>query len=539
MKTQIVEGYRIPLNFPLSKSQARVAREVARENTDIVVDSKAGTGKTTLIQMLTRLILEINPNARILVMAYNEKIVSDIAPKMPSKVNTMTSHALGKAIISNFLSKRSSFPKIKKLKRYEIQYKYLTESLGWNMSDKKLKEKYSVISKLVGLCKGALVFSKQGVLDIADRYGIEIEKDEPKIILKIIELTSKDIVNIDFDDMIYLPHVIEGIDFPQFDYVFVDECQDFNIAQQELAKKCKKEFIGRLISVGDPSQAIYGFMGSDIRSFKRLQSQKNTITLLLNECFRCTKEIIKFTREQTGVDIVAHDSCPVGEPPRAFSHNDVIGGDFVMCRTTAPLVKFCFFLLARGQSANIAGRNMEENLVKIITKSKTSTIKQFYNHLDVLELKLNSSLQKSNPNLSQEEVYELRECVDQRDMHEVFMIVASQTNATTTNALSRGVSNLFSGSKDGVILSTIHKSKGLEYDRCLILEKELMPHKSARLDWEKEQENNLAYVCYTRAKKTLGWIDDWSHKSIDSKPKLFQENKNDGKLTKQGLQISI
>ena len=58
------------------------------------------------------------------------------------------------------------------------------------------------------------------------------------------------------------------------------------------------------------------------------------------------------------------------------------------------------------------------------------------------------------------------------------------------------------------MLSSIHKSKGLEADRVFILGDELMPLKKAELNWEKEQEENLMYVAYTRAKSELIFIND-------------------------------
>ena len=61
--------------------------------------------------------------------------------------------------------------------------------------------------------------------------------------------------------------------------------------------------------------------------------------------------------------------------------------------------------------------------------------------------------------------------------------------------------------KNPVMLSTIHKAKGLEADRVLIL----CPHKlpltwKNQLDWQLEQELNLKYVALTRAKKELVFV---------------------------------
>jgi DNA helicase-2/ATP-dependent DNA helicase PcrA len=55
--------------------------------------------------------------------------------------------------------------------------------------------------------------------------------------------------------------------------------------------------------------------------------------------------------------------------------------------------------------------------------------------------------------------------------------------------------------KECVLLSTIHKSKGREWDKVLWLQ--TGPSPWAKQDWEIEQEVNLCYVATTRAKKEL------------------------------------
>jgi superfamily I DNA/RNA helicase len=72
---------------------------------------------------------------------------------------------------------------------------------------------------------------------------------------------------------------------------------------------------------------------------------------------------------------------------------------------------------------------------------------------------------------------------------------------------------------NGVCLSTIHKAKGLESDNVFILNKNLLPSRYVKQDWELEQEKNLEYVALTRAKKTLGFIYSKEFNSIS-------ENKN-------------
>ena len=54
-----------------------------------------------------------------------------------------------------------------------------------------------------------------------------------------------------------------------------------------------------------------------------------------------------------------------------------------------------------------------------------------------------------------------------------------------------------------IVLSSIHKAKGLEAPRVGILSAHLLPHPMARQEWSYQQEVNLAYVAITRARREL------------------------------------
>jgi superfamily I DNA/RNA helicase len=61
--------------------------------------------------------------------------------------------------------------------------------------------------------------------------------------------------------------------------------------------------------------------------------------------------------------------------------------------------------------------------------------------------------------------------------------------------------------KNVVTLCTVHKCKGLEAPRAIILNSFLMPSRFAKQDWQIEQERNLIYVAQTRAKEILAYVD--------------------------------
>ena len=78
----------------------------------------------------------------------------------------------------------------------------------------------------------------------------------------------------------------------RFKYVLIDEYQDTNQAQYEIARRLSVDH-PNLCVVGDPDQSIYRFRGSDIRNildFERDFPQARVLTLSLN--YRSTKSIL-------------------------------------------------------------------------------------------------------------------------------------------------------------------------------------------------------------------------------------------------------
>ena len=61
-----------------------------------------------------------------------------------------------------------------------------------------------------------------------------------------------------------------------------------------------------------------------------------------------------------------------------------------------------------------------------------------------------------------------------------------------------------SQNKDGVILSTMHRSKGLEWDQVFVtgLNKGNLPYERQGRKAEEEEERRLLYVAITRARKS-------------------------------------
>lgn len=89
------------------------------------------------------------------------------------------------------------------------------------------------------------------------------------------------------------PHLPE---LTQFEFIFVDEYQDLNKAEQELIRILSTK--SKLMIVGDANQSIYKFKGAHpdgIRNFPR--ENPGTKTQPLIECRRCPRRVVRMANE--------------------------------------------------------------------------------------------------------------------------------------------------------------------------------------------------------------------------------------------------
>jgi superfamily I DNA/RNA helicase len=81
-------------------------------------------------------------------------------------------------------------------------------------------------------------------------------------------------------------------------------------------------------------------------------------------------------------------------------------------------------------------------------------------------------------------------------------------STATIRQLIQSIEALFKDDGGGVTLATVHKAKGMEYNRVFVLDAhELMPCPWAKRPSDASQELNLCYVAATRAKRELYYIE--------------------------------
>jgi DNA helicase-2/ATP-dependent DNA helicase PcrA len=451
------------------------------ENTDdhLIISAGAGTGKTTTIVEAAQSI----GNVKAAFLAFNKSIATELNNKLPDGVEAKTFHAFGFAAI------RSAGIKTK-VNNYKLN-NIIKELLGDDYY-------FAPLKKLISLVKGSLIKGNdvQSINQLIDKYNINFGSDREEVIgIKaipaILTLCKTQTHHIDFDDMIWMP-LVNLYPLPQYDVLFVDEAQDFNESQRVLISKCVNG--GRCIIVGDENQAIYGFRGADSQSIDMFRQRLETGTRKISEfplsiSWRCPNAVVKeanrYVKSLQAADNAIDGSVVVDAPffPKK--------GDIVLCRYNAPLISAFYDLISQGKSAYILGRDMTKGLitaVQKISKNNNMGVDEFKN-LFSQDFKYNYSrlmnLNKENQAMALE---------DKKDCIMIFV-----EKATTVGGIIEEIKKVFDGKDHGdIMLSTVHKAKGLEADNVYILATERMPHPLGN-----NEENNICYVAITRAKKNL------------------------------------
>lgn len=467
-----------------------------------VIDAVAGSGKSTTIVNALKLIPK---NKRVLFLAFNKAIVEELKIKVGNlnNVDIKTLHSLGASATMRALNSQLQPDKYTAWVNNGIKYSSLSpksELLPEQMSTWKQN-----ILKLIDLGRVNLVKSERDLEELAWKHNIDLEDNEVDIAIKGINWGERETQTIDFTDMIYFPNV-KQINMFKYDWVFIDECQDLNAAQRNLFLKCLKPN-GRFVAVGDPRQAIYGFAGADVESFNLLKSLPNTVKLPLSVCYRCDTDIINMAKDIVP-QIEARAGAPAGVVSRESVMADVKDGDMILCRVSAPLVKLCMQYIGRGVKAYVKGRDIGTNLINMIKKTNRKQIKDV---MERLERELSRIIGKvvAKQGCTEAEAKESEMYKNYEDKLKAIEVL-SEGLVTSQEVIDR-IDMIFSDdNKNGICLSTIHKSKGLESDRVFIIcEDKLYLKYCMTVPWMAEQERNLVYVAYTRAKHFLGFIQDF------------------------------
>lgn len=503
-------GANIDYGFTPSEYQQRIFDFVLHGTGNAMIKACAGSGKTaTLIASM-----KILPKRKsCLFIAFNKSIVEEIKEKIKDHRNctVRTIHGLGYTMLQRNVQKELNINEFKYRVYVKEHIHELTDAFErFNLTLKEFNDYAENIISLIDYARFNLAQSEREIKEIAVRYNIPVAYDECAVAVKCIDWGKENIDTIDYTDMVWLPIELSlnaaGL---KFDWIFFDEAQDASLMAIELFKKCIKRGT-RIICAGDPDQSIYMFAGASEDAFNKIISDRKTTLFTLPITYRCAKKIVKFANNIVE-DIIPRDDAPEGVIVENVVSADLRDGDMVLARSRTPLIAMYVLLLRRGMNCYIKGKEIGTNLIQLIDsvdgEELNRDIKKDGLFVRLYERMFNErNILMQNTGLDVHDATLLPRIMELYDCINALYILSDGIN--TRDELVERVDSIFKEDSSGICLSTIHKAKGLENDRVIILCNSALPSKLAKKDWEKTQEVNLQYVAYTRAKTMLGFFSE-------------------------------
>jgi hypothetical protein len=456
---------------PTNEQQEIISLASAKENLQIV--AYAGTGKTATLRMLAEKL-----DGPILYCAFNKRIIEEAEELKGFPGECRTLNSIGHRVWGRTIPGRVT---VDGKKTYNI-FKQVVEA--YRGDDRKaLWDAYGEIAEAVSLAKAA-GYIPDGIHRQAKRLvGEEFWGTtncrttlQREVIHSVLELSIRAAYKggCDFDDQLYMPSCFGG-SFPRFPVVMVDEEQDLNAVNHEMIRKLIRG--GRLISVGDPFQSIYGFRGAVCDGMARNRERFRMGSRTLSVSFRCPSKIVRnaqwrvpeFKWNRVGGRVEKLQALALGDLPEACA---------VICRNNAPLFRLALLLLSDGRPCRVAGSDVGPKLVNALRRFGEGGLAR-----SAVLSAITAYADGKDTNAA-------------RDMADCMRIFA-QESRTLAEAVARAE---FVLRQDGPItLITGHKAKGLEWDTVYHLDPWLIS--------DSEQEQNLRYVIQTRARESYFEID--------------------------------
>jgi len=431
----------------------------------IKINALAGTGKTTTLIFVA----ESNPDDNILYMVFNKANQLEAVKVFPENVEPRTVHSLAyRAVAQNTNINLNNIVK--------YSYKEIAD-----MYDIDYNQAFFVFKAFEEYCNGeSLEFNRKDSISKKMFKDMDTGKIPPtySFLLKKFHLL-----------------LVDGNFSHSYTMAMIDESQDTNLVTLAIFNLLK---IDKKVYVGDDNQRIYSFRGS-----KNIFNYVNGLDLFLSETYRSNKKIVNFAN----IVLKRFKDYPVDMTTNVKDKNKISDTAYVSRTNSSLIVKM-------------------DNLISDGKKFKTirepsdifSLVLDLYHfkHREFFKIKTNRYLKKFK------NIEEVEDYADMTDSTELI---------TALKILKKFGKKLFDikaiadkyfydrALKVNIFLTTAHTSKGLEWDKVIIVDdfKEFSTivskakfksvkkfrNKIDKINPEIIDEINLMYVAITRARQDI------------------------------------
>lgn len=453
-------------------------RETLKEDTSnniVLVDSVAGSGKTSLLTSITAAV----PHRSGLYIAYNKSIATEAGRKFPASIACSTIHSLAyRSVVKAYglHVKNISWSDLPRHLSYELKKQILSHIRDYCLS------KHTCIDE----------YFESNDIDSSDILATSI-KDHLEKMYQGKAPCSHDF----YLKVFHIGLVDKSIEFEMHDFLFLDESGDLTEVTLGIFKSLPAKV---KVAVGDNCQNIYGF-NNTVNGFQLLADEGRTFSL--TKSFRVSTEIAKqveaFCKRHIDPEFIFEGTELTD---RSIKERAIISS------TNAGLISAALVL---NQS------NTPYTLVrKVDDVFRLPRMVAYFKHKGEIKVPGYSHLQKDINDWYETDTLKMRyknvlgylEELYEDDVQLVSAIRLIRARGRQEILAAYEVAKSYEKKKTNMWLTTAHSSKGLEFDEVTIAGDLNRSVESALFDptvteYDRTQTLNLYYVACSRAKKSL------------------------------------
>ena len=423
---------------------------------------------------------------KVLYLAYNKAIATEAATKFPRYVDCKTTHSLAYYPIMRVGLSEDGTMDAKRTIGF-FNYRNITEDILY-------EEKVEIVKALEAFYLSNFISLDEflNTLDLSKSINKTVKKYYSKMITGVVDCTHS------FYLKYYHICLAEGvIHYDDYECIMLDEAGDINPVTLEIFKLLPSKI---KIMVGDKFQNIYSF-NHTINGFKELEDEGQTFTL--SQSFRCSPAIAArielFCRNHLDINFSFVGTTPIDSSIRTTG---------IISRTNSGIIGTIIKMMKSGTKFSTTRGYAEifSTVLTIINLNKnkpTRTPALKYLNEDLKTYQKSKLLMRKYTNII-------------KYLDELYSDYDTDIKIAISTIRTFGIKDIWDafyytkehGVKEyATTLTTAHSSKGLEFDKVILLNDfnldDILEMKAEERSISDTEELNLYYVATSRAKIAL------------------------------------